>query len=368
MVGSARNNIVYAMPKKHQDFMRKKLSSSDEGSTSTDRLAKIIDSLRKTSFENFYPASVWRLKILFIIFSMLLISLIIVRLIISMSMNDNLKVYPIMMMHHSYRLHTIYATGKLIRQLILVNQEKTEKKSFFNKDLRIKLHQQILGDGWRSPKVAKDYSHLDSYIQIIVTRLQKSVAQLGVSQKYISDHIGTIGIENAMIVNPPSAEIHFRASAENKTGNPTVYYMPTIEAVLTFANEMLAMIDSNDKLNLVNDKDFTAYFLMKNTFDNFINIFLNTRPAIAADASRAINVQNNISFILLMVLISILGILLLILIPFIKLVNNELNSTLMMLLKISKQQISDQMRKIDEFLIKIKGLEANFFSRKKTFF
>lgn len=310
-------------------------------STSTTRNRRHIDVLRRQKYIDFEPSSIKKLGCVVLVFGFLLFLGILSRLIMALSFNNRFGLFGSMMVMNARRFSIMANIAKTTRILTLYVPSQysttalidaTARNNYFNYSL-------MLQEGFRE--------NVTTYKDYIIEQVTSDLSVLHEDENTLAGDVASFDKANAELVEPSSIGAFYAES--NNTHQR--YYGSMETTMLEMISHVLRVFDdfSGDLTEPINDT-FDVSFLLNNTYGEFINIGKMSRDGLLNECLRIQTLQNNISFGLLMAMVSIIVILLIVLFPFLSIVNRELSSTLLLLVTISKSDVKIQIAKGMQFL------------------
>ena len=245
------------------------------------------------------------------------------------------------MISNAQRLAALGKLAKNINQLSLYNPnplgiypliDDTAHTKIFNYSLLL----------WQNSTAMtyKDYLIADSKIKL---------EELRDDELYIWNNINIMAQNYADMVETPTMTLDYSSS-----NNSLTYVMSEQNAIFTVVDQVYTLIDEVEKGNVILESDFAVAFLLRNILGVIVDTNKYARDAILDDCGRLLNLLNSISLGLLLAMMSILVIFLVVLFPFLSLVNSKMGETLQLLTQIHKKDIRDQIGYVIAFMRKIR--------------
>ncbi len=321
--------------------------ATEADSTNSSRLKQKVGFLRKQRYEEFYPTSVRRLKYAIAIFSLLIVCCFCARLYVAFVLNDRFKTFSPLMLTSAKRVASAGRIVESVRELTLYYSYVTNTSKPLMDDAA---HYSFFNFASLLP--AAHAKNVGSYKDYLMQQILTEVDNLIWEMNYIQDLLVDFSSENVALVEPTLLALTYLASS-NSSSKTVKYYESMYSAYYTVASEALtyvAAINQSDSSGLYSIRNTTSYYLITNLLGVLIETSKYARDGIVAEYNTVDNTLDNATNSLLIAVIVILGVFMMVMIPFLLLVHREQSTMLVLLTKIPKADLKDQIGNTVEFL------------------
>lgn len=308
--------------------------------TEWNEVANEIEKMRKLRYDNFFPVAVIRIKYTLVAFMIILFAAITVRLAIALLLNGKYGGYSQLLVANANRLKASGLIIKYIWNLILM-----QKRINNGPPLLDQLSRKPFVD-YKSYLLGEDNDNITTYRDFCIRKLEILGDTLKTSEAYLINGLNSLDQANQEIVNPESIPFTIKTSAQNVT----TYLMSYDTGIVTNLDYLYQFLDMVRKGTELNENNIVENYILTNTLTSIVIYGKKGRDGILFDTQQNLNLQDTVSFWMLMCIVIILAILIIALLPLLLIINKELAMMLSLLIQISSNDIKKCTSNIISFL------------------
>ncbi len=313
----------------------KSTSRGDTASTKDDAvssrtsamLRKRVGFLRRQTYDEFYPRSVKRFRHAIVVVALVLFAVFSVRLYFAVSLNARFSSFARLMLSSSKRIASLSRIGKNVRELTFYGENDLANDTIIDDSARVGYfgdYTRLLPEGYRG--------NVGSYKAYLEQGMRGEVPQILAEVYYIQAKLGGFSRANYDLVEQPAIKVVYPASS-------SIVSIST--AFLSIVSHAFTFLDTLD-LDGDSRKLVSAYYIIGNALGTMIKTTRVARDGFLNEYDLCKSLLDKVTLILLIVVAGLLFLFMVVMCPFLLLVQKEQTRTLVMLTKISQAHLHKQ--------------------------
>jgi len=310
-------------------------------SAASGRAMREVSDIRKKDIKNFYPGIVKCLKYITQLFIIAVLMLLTIRTGVSISINSRIVGYAPLMHQNGLRVNYIGHIALLIQELSLLYPNFDAQPIM---DTNFRQNRYDYTDVLKQQKIN---GTVNEYKDYVVKNLVHSTNMLFDAIQYTDRRAREFSPELREVISPSKVSLDY--TINNNKFSSVMPLRASLSTLIATATQIISEIEEGTYTN----NDNLWRFAVINSVANILRWLRASLDIIVTDAQSYIKEQVTFSLAILLSLIGIYVTYLLILVPFLWSTSRNLESMLMMLLDIARQDIRNERDKVSKFMRKL---------------
>ncbi len=326
-----QNAAANIQPQSKRKALMDTISTMMSGKT----MFKALKQFRSMRFEDFYPRSIFRLNWMGRFFLLTLFVLIAVRSMFGVYYTRRLRMFPSLLIYNNDRLTAIVKISRSLIHLLLLQPDSSGNTT-------ISLSARS-GFDYNEFKNAAETRNLTNFKEYTTSNLRISTPTLRSSEEVISQYKDSFKAAQLTQIDNGNMSIVYTS-----TGNviDKKYYLSTKGAVITVVDHCLKLLNMVETGANLTESDFSAMFAKEATTNELLQGVSYSIVGMMDSCTVISKVHESISLGIFIVVGCVLGVFVIVLFPFLTVVNNDLARSLRVLLGIRKEDVQCQLNRL----------------------